>query len=114
MAPNIPQSGTAGRSVWYTGVHSFFRVFEQEVATMLKRVLACTTVLALCALPLAAQGHAATAGNEMTITRQVVDLNCFTTNGQSGAGHKPCAQACPQAGGPPRRPSTHGSTYDPV
>src|SRR2546422_5757645 len=86
MAPNIPQSGTTGRSVWYTGVHSFFRVFEQEVATMLKRVLACTAVLALCALPLAAQGHAATAGNEMTITGQVVDLNCFTTNGASGAG----------------------------
>src|SRR5213593_3065746 len=28
MAPNIPQSGTAGRSVWYTGVRSLFRVFE--------------------------------------------------------------------------------------
>src|SRR2546422_8180100 len=64
---------------------------------MLKRVLACTAVLALCALPLAAQGHAATAGNEMTITGQVVDLNCFTTNGQSGAGHKACAQACAKA-----------------
>src|SRR5437879_12812137 len=49
---------------------------NQEVTTMLKRVLACTAVLALCALPLAAQGggHMATAGNEMTITGQVVDL----------------------------------------
>src|SRR5438034_9588635 len=113
MAPNIPQSGTAGRSVWYTGVHSFFRVFEQEVATMLKRVLACTTVLALCALPLAAQGHAATAGNEMTITGQVVDLNCFTTNGQSGAGHKACAQACAKAGVPLGVLSSDGTIYVP-
>src|SRR2546422_6571006 len=114
MAPNIPQSGTTGRSVWYTGVHSFFRVFEQEVATMLKRVLACTAVLALCALPLAAQGHAATAGNEMTITGQVVDLNCFTTNGQSGAGHKACAQACAKAGVPLGVPSSDGTIYVPV
>src|SRR6266571_4387712 len=28
MAPNIPQSGTADRSVWYTGVRSLFRVLE--------------------------------------------------------------------------------------
>ena len=67
---------------------------------MLKRILATTSVLALCALPLAAQGHAATAGNEMTITGQVVDLNCNTTNGASGAAHKACAQACAKAGVP--------------
>ena len=65
---------------------------------MLKRILATTSVLALCALPLVAQGHAATAGNEMTITGQVVDLNCFTTMGASGAGHKTCASACATAG----------------
>ena len=81
---------------------------------MLKRVLACTTVLALCALPLAAQGHAATAGNEMTITGQVVDLNCFTTNGQSGAGHKACAQACAKAGVPLGVLSSDGTIYLPV
>src|SRR2546430_4353385 len=28
-----------------------------------------------------------------TITGQVVDLNCNTTNGASGPGHKACAQA---------------------
>src|SRR2546426_980336 len=87
---------------------------NQEVATMLKRVLACTAVLALCALPLAAQGHAATAGNEMTITGQVVDLNCFTTNGQSGAGHKACAQACAKAGVPLGVLSSDGTIYVPV
>ena len=67
---------------------------------MLKRILATATVLALFALPLAAQGHAAVAGNEVTITGQVVDLNCNTTNGASGAGHKACAQACAKAGVP--------------
>jgi type 1 fimbria pilin len=67
---------------------------------MLKRILATTAVLALCALPLAAQGHAAMAGNEVTITGQVIDLNCNTTNGASGAGHKACAGACAKAGVP--------------
>jgi type 1 fimbria pilin len=67
---------------------------------MLNRILATTAVLALCALPLAAQGHAATAGNEMTITGQVIDLNCNTTNGASGPSHKACAQACAKAGVP--------------
>jgi hypothetical protein len=81
---------------------------------MLKRVLACTTVLACCALPLMAQGHAATAGTEMTITGQVVDLNCFTTNGASGAGHKACAQACAKAGVPLGVLSSDGTIYVPV
>jgi hypothetical protein len=67
---------------------------------MLKRILATTAVLALCALPLAAQGHAAMAGNEVTITGQVIDLNCNTTNGASGPGHKACAGACAKAGVP--------------
>src|SRR5438132_978574 len=58
---------------------------QEEEAPMMKRILATTAVLGLCALPLAAQGHAATAGNEMTITGSVVDLNCHNTNGASGA-----------------------------
>ncbi len=45
---------------------------------MLKRILATTAVLACCALPLAAQAHEKMAGDEMTITAQVVDLNCNT------------------------------------
>ena len=64
---------------------------------MLKRMLATTAVLALLAmipLTLAAQAHKQTAGTEMTITGQVVDLNCYVTNGASGAGHKACADAC--------------------
>src|SRR6266536_1794019 len=81
---------------------------------MLKRILATTAVLALCALPLAAQGHAATPGNEMTITGQVVDLNCNTTNGASGAGHKACAQACAKAGVPLGILASDGTIYVPV
>ncbi|HMH81565.1 MAG TPA: hypothetical protein VK531_01735 [Gemmatimonadales bacterium] len=81
---------------------------------MLKRILATTAVLALFALPLAAQGHAATAGNEMTITGQVVDLNCNTTNGASGAGHKACAQACAKAGVPLGILASDGIIYLPV
>jgi hypothetical protein len=81
---------------------------------MLKRILATTAVLAVCALPLAAQGHAAMAGNEMTITGQVVDLNCNTTNGASGAGHKACAQACAKAGVPLGILASDGVMYVPV
>jgi predicted lipoprotein with Yx(FWY)xxD motif len=81
---------------------------------MVKRILACTAVLACCALPLAAQGHAAAPGNETTITGQVVDLNCFTTNGASGAGHKACAQACAKAGVPLGILASDGTIYVPV
>lgn len=81
---------------------------------MLKRILACTVALACFALPLTAQGHAATAGNEMTITGQVVDLNCHTTNGASGAAHKACAQACAKAGVPLGILSSDGTIYLPV
>ena len=77
---------------------------------MMKRILATTAVLACCALPLAAQGHAMTAGDEMTITAQVVDLNCNTTNGASGAGHKACAKA----GVPLGLLSSDGTLYVPV
>jgi type 1 fimbria pilin len=80
---------------------------------MLKRILATTAVLAFCALPLAAQGHAATAGNEMTITGQVIDLNCNTTNGASGPSHKACAQACAKAG-VPLGILSEGTIYVPV
>src|SRR2546427_12601031 len=81
---------------------------------MMKRILATAAVLAFCALPLAAQGHAATAGNEMTITGQVVDLNCNTTNCASGAGHKACAQACAKAGVPLGILASDGTMYLPV
>lgn len=82
---------------------------------MLKRILATTAVLAFCALPsLAAQAHEKTAGDEMTITGQVVDLNCNTTNGASGEGHKACAQACAKAGVPLGVLSSDGTIYLPV
>ena len=78
---------------------------------MMKRILATTAVLAVFALPLAAQGHAAAAGKEMTITGQVIDLNCYTTNGASGAGHKACAQACAKAGVPYAILGSDGTVY---
>jgi hypothetical protein len=81
---------------------------------MFKRILATTALLGVCALPLAAQGHAATAGTEMTITGSVVDLNCHTTNGASGAGHKACAQACAKAGVPLGIQASDGTIYLPV
>ena len=84
---------------------------------MLKRILATTAVLALLALTpltLAAQAHETTAGNDMTITGQVVDLNCYVTNGASGVGHKACGEACAKAGVPLGILSSDGTIYVPV
>src|SRR5260370_39712818 len=81
---------------------------------MFKRILATTALLGVWALPLAAQGHAATAGTEMTITGSVVDLNCNTTNGAAGAAHKACAQACAKAGVPLGILASDGTIYLPV
>jgi len=84
---------------------------------MLKRILAATAVLACFALPLAAQAGAApkaTGGDEATITGQVIDVNCFTTMGASGAGHKQCATACAKAGVALAILSSDGTIYMPV
>jgi len=81
---------------------------------MLKRIMVASAVLGCLALPLAAQGHAAAAGNEMTMTGQVIDLNCNTTNGASGPAHKACAQACAKAGVPLGILASDGTIYVPV
>jgi len=83
---------------------------------MLKRTLASAALLALCALPLAAQQQkpAAAAGNDMTLTGQVIDVNCYTTMGASGAGHKQCADACAKAGVALAILSSDGTIYMPV
>src|SRR3989442_9783764 len=66
------------------------------------------------ALRCAPRRSARSAGNEMTMTGQVVDLNCFTTNGASGAAHKACAQACAKAGVPLGILASDGTIYVPV
>ena len=83
---------------------------------MLKRILAATALLAILTLPLAAQQPkpAANAGNDMTLTGQVIDVNCYTTMGASGAGHKQCAAACAKAGVALAILSSDGTIYMPV
>ena len=82
---------------------------------MLKRMLASTAVLALFALPLAAQeGQQAMSQEETTITGQVIDVNCYTTHGASGPGHKQCAQACIKAGVALAILGSDGTLYMPV
>ncbi|HET7791027.1 MAG TPA: hypothetical protein VFK78_09540 [Gemmatimonadales bacterium] len=82
---------------------------------MLKRILGSSVVLALCAMPLAAQSMSkASAGNEVTITGTVVDVNCFSTMGATGAGHKACGQACAKAGVPLAILGSDGTLYMPV
>lgn len=76
---------------------------------MSKRTLAGLVVLACAAVPLRAQAPA-----DVTITGQVVDLNCFTTKGAQGAGHKECAVACAKAGVPLAILGSDGTIYMPV
>src|SRR2546428_9471552 len=82
---------------------------------MIKRLCAATAALALFALPLAAQaGKMAKMGKDVTITGQVIDVNCYTTMGASGEGHKMCAQACAKAGVALAILSNDGTIYMPV
>ncbi|MGH7569621.1 MAG: hypothetical protein ACREL9_11775 [Gemmatimonadales bacterium] len=82
---------------------------------MLKRTFAALAVLALVALPLAAQGaKQGQPGDEQTITGQVVDLNCYVSMGASGAGHKMCAEACAKAGVQLGILTSDGTLYMPV
>ena len=61
---------------------------------MFKRIFTVGAALACFSTPLSAQ---AAQGQDKTITGQVVDVTCFA-HGQSGAGHKTCAEACAKAG----------------
>ena len=65
---------------------------------MLQQAAAVAALVAVCALPgpLSAQQQAT--GNQVTVTGQVIDLNCYVSMGASGAAHKACAQACAKAG----------------
>jgi hypothetical protein len=83
---------------------------------MSNRIFAATALLALCALPLAAQEQkpAAAAGNEMTLTGEVIDVNCYTTMGASGPSHKQCAAACAKAGVALAILGSDGTLYMPV
>jgi hypothetical protein len=83
---------------------------------MLKRILGCAVLLALCARPLTAQQQkpAANAGDDVTLTGQVIDVNCYTTMGASGATHKQCASACAKAGVALAILSPDGTIYMPV
>ncbi len=82
---------------------------------MLNRILVSTAVLAFVALPLAAQEKPhGTGGKDITITGQVIDVNCHTTMGASGPGHKECAQACAKVGVALAILSSDGTTYLPV
>ena len=65
---------------------------------MLKRFLAPATVLALFATSLSAQAMQHNAGDEVTITGQVIDTYCNTTMGAMGPAHKACAEACAKSG----------------
>jgi len=83
---------------------------------MLQRILTSAAALALFALPLAAQAAApkAPAGDEMTLTGQVIDVYCNTTMGASGPGHRACAEACAKAGEALAILASDGTIYMPV
>lgn len=81
---------------------------------MLKRMLASIAVLGIFALPLEAQAAAAGGGDQVTLTGQVIDVNCYTTHQLSGAQHKNCAIACANKGVALAILSSDGTIYMPV
>ncbi len=52
------------------------------------------------AMALAAPGIASAAGQEKTLTGEVVDLMCYLDHGAKGEKHQGCAEKCIQSGGP--------------
>ena len=80
---------------------------------MLKRTLATAAALALFALPLSAQAQGG-AGNKVTLTGAVIDVNCYTTHQMQGAQHKACATACANKGVSLAILTTDGTIYMPV
>jgi type 1 fimbria pilin len=81
---------------------------------MLKRMLATTAALALFALPLRAQAAAAGGGDQVTLTGQVIDVNCYSTHQLSGAQHKNCATPCANKGVSLAILTNDGTIYMPV
>src|SRR2546428_14187560 len=83
---------------------------------MWSRTVPAAAVLARCALPLAAQAAAPKppAGDEMTMTGQVIDVNCNTAMGVSGPSHKQCAEACANKGVALAILASDGTIYMPV
>ena len=80
---------------------------------MLKRILTSAAVLVLFALPLSAQA-AQPAGDKVTLTGTVVDVNCYVTHQAQGAAHKSCAVACANKGVALGILTTDGTMYMPV
>src|SRR2546427_11342638 len=81
---------------------------------MMKRILASTAALALFALPLSAQGMQRPAGDEVTITGQVIDTYCNTVMGAAGPRHKACAEGGAPSGEALAILSRGGTVYPPV
>ncbi len=54
-----------------------------------------------------------TQDKETTVKGEVVDVSCYLAHGKNGTGdgHKSCAQACAQAGGPLGILTTDGKLY---
>jgi hypothetical protein len=82
---------------------------------MLNRTFGAAVALAFAAFPLAAQASGgASPTNDTQITGQVIDINCHTTMGASGPGHKQCALACAKAGVALAILGSDGNVYMPV
>ena len=81
------------------------------------RTIAIASALACISLPLSAQAAQSSAqaaqSKEVTITGQVVDVTCYA-HGQSGAGHKQCAEACAKAGVQLGILGSDGTLYMPI
>ena len=83
----------------------------------MKRLVSSLGALALVAmLPAAAQAQMGNMpeGEDVTVRGTVIDLDCKFRNGQSGEGHRMCAEVCADAGLPLAILGDDGKLYMPV
>ena len=83
----------------------------------MKRLVSGLGALALVAvLPAAANAQMGNMpeGEEVTVRGTVIDLDCKFRNGQSGEGHRMCAEVCADAGLPLAILGDDGKLYMPV
>jgi len=79
------------------------------------KALACSVILAVIAPRwTVAQMPGAPEGEDVTIVGTVIDLDCKFRHGQSGDGHRICAQVCADNGLPLAILGDDGKLYMPV
>jgi len=78
---------------------------------MRKLFLCLALAAATCVPALRADEHSHTAGPDVTLKGEIVDLACYIGHGAKGPDHQKCAEKCAQMGQPLGLLTTDGKLY---